>query len=89
MTQPGEEQQAFDQLRFAMTSLLEWDAQGRILIPERTLKRTGLNREVTLFGSRDHLELWNRDDWDNRRDELIARSDKIGLPARQNSTKAP
>src|SRR5436190_8999545 len=86
---PGAQQQDFDQLRFAMTSLLEWDAQGRILIPERTLKRTGLNREVTLFGSRDHLELWNRDDWEVRREELIARSEKIALPVRQDRTKAP
>src|SRR2546426_966723 len=38
---PGEEMLAFDQMNFAMASPLEWDAQGRVLIPEKTLRRTG------------------------------------------------
>src|SRR4051812_14442314 len=86
---PGEDRLAFDQLNFAMTSLLEWDAQGRVLIPEKTLKRTGLNKEVTLFGSRDHLEIWNRGDWEARREELEAQSSEIALRARQARIKAP
>ena len=61
-----------DQLLFGMASRLEWDKQGRVLMPDKTLKRTGLGRDVTLIGVRDHLELWNRADWEVRREELIA-----------------
>src|SRR5207248_7213388 len=67
---PGEEQLAFDHVNFALANRIEWDSQGRILIPEKTLRRTGLQKEVTLIGARDHLELWNRNDWEERREQL-------------------
>ena len=80
---PTEDVLAFDQMLFAMASRLEWDKQGRVLIPEKTLRRTGLNREVTLIGVRDHLELWNRDEWEVQREALLARSSEIALRAKQ------
>jgi MraZ protein len=80
---PTEELLAFDQMNFALASRLEWDKQGRVLIPEKTLKRTGLEREVTLIGARDHLELWNRPDWETRREELLSRSLEIAVRAKQ------
>ena len=51
---------SFAQFEFSQTHLLEPDAQGRVLIPERLLKRAGLDKEVTLVGVHDHLELWDR-----------------------------
>ena len=69
---PGDDGLSRDQLLFAMASRLEWDKQGRVLVPEKTLRRTGLSRDVTLIGVRDHLELWNRAEWDQRREQLIA-----------------
>jgi MraZ protein len=80
---PGEDSLAFDQMNFAMISRLEWDKAGRILIPEKTLRRTGIEKEVTLIGVRDHLELWNRGDWNARREALLARSSEIALRAKQ------
>ena len=80
---PGEDALAFDQLNFAMASRLEWDKQGRILIPEKTLRRTGLAKDVTLIGMRDHLELFNRADWEVRREQLLARTSEIALRAKQ------
>jgi MraZ protein len=80
---PGEDLLAFDQVNFALASRMEWDKQGRVLIPEKTLRRTGLNREVTVIGVRDHLELWNRPDWEVRREELLKRSSEIALRAKQ------
>jgi MraZ protein len=68
---PADERLSRDQLLFGMASRLEWDKQGRVLVPEKTLRRTGLGREVTLLGVRNHLELWNRGDWDARREELM------------------
>ncbi len=71
---PDEDALAFDQYHFAMVSLREIDAQGRILLPDKTLKRTGTNKEVTLIGARDHLEIWNREDWESRFQELNAKN---------------
>lgn len=80
---PAEEQLMFDQMNFAMTARLEWDKQGRVLIPEKTLRRTGLERDVTMIGARDHLELWNREQWDAHREMLLAKSAEIAVRAKQ------
>lgn len=86
---PGEDLLEFDQMRFAMTSRLEPDKQGRMLIPDKTLKRTGLGKEITLIGVKDHLELWNRADWDARREILMARSSEVTLRAKQAMQAPP
>src|SRR5262245_24245734 len=69
---PGEELLDFDHINFAMAHKKEWDSQGRLVLPEKTLKRTNTNREVVLAGIRDHLELWNRPDWEAHREALFA-----------------
>ena len=74
---PGEDRLAFDQLNFALASRLEWDKQGRVLVPDKQLQRTGLSKDVTMIGARDHLELWNRAEWDARREELWARNPRF------------
>ncbi len=73
---------AFDQLHFARASRVEPDKQGRILVPDKTLKRSGIKKEVTLIGVRDHLELWNREEWDAYREQLEQRSAEIANAAR-------
>lgn len=80
---PEEDLLAFDQLNFAMASRVEWDKQGRILIPDRVLKKSGLGRDVTLIGMRDHAEIWNRADWDARIDELDRKRAEIAVRAKQ------
>jgi MraZ protein len=80
---PGEEQLDFAHANFALASRLEWDSQGRLLIPAKTLRRTELNREVTLIGAGDHLEIWNRSDWDARREQIFARHAEIAIRAKQ------
>jgi MraZ protein len=80
---PGEDSLMFDQMNFAMASRVEWDKQGRILVPDKTLKRTGTNKEVTLIGARDHIELWNRPDWEAWEIELDRRRAEIALKAKQ------
>ena len=80
---PAQDLLAFDQLHFAMASRIEPDKQGRVVLPEKTLKRVGINdRDVTLIGARDHLELWNRADWEARRQELERRGPEIALAAK-------
>ena len=83
---PGEDLLAFDQLVFGMASKLPWDKQGRVLIPDKTLKRASISKDVTVVGVRDHLELWDRAAWEARREELERRSSEVfarAKPARQ------
>lgn len=61
------------QQRFGMARRIAWDKQGRILLPEPTLRRTQTGRDVTLVGVRTHLELWNRPDWERHFNELLSR----------------
>jgi MraZ protein len=61
---PANAQLRYDRLNFARASRIEWDKQGRLLMPDRTIKRTKTQRQVTLIGVRDHLEMWNRDAWE-------------------------
>jgi MraZ protein len=65
-------------LHYAMTHELEWDKQGRTVIPERILRKTSTGKEVMLIGAMDHLELWNRAAWEEHMDGLIATQTQQG-----------
>lgn len=80
---PAHDLHEFDQMHFALASRLEPDKQGRVLLPDKNLKRAGIKKEVTLIGVRDHLELWNRADWEARREELERRGPEIALAAKR------
>jgi transcriptional regulator MraZ len=81
---PEQDLLAFDQLHFALASRLEPDKQGRVLLPDKILRRAGVRKEVTLIGARDHLELWNRADWEARREELEQRGPEIAVAAKRH-----
>jgi MraZ protein len=51
-------------------ALLEPDSQGRVLVPERLLKRAGIGKDVVLVGMDDHLELWDREKFEKFEDAL-------------------
>ncbi len=57
---PGKATLVYRQVTFALSSRVELDKNGRILIPDSLKKRTGLRSEVTLFGCGNHLEIWDR-----------------------------
>jgi len=81
---PEVEQLDFDHMNFALAEKLTWDSQGRMLLGEKTLRRTGLGKEITMIGSRDHLELWNRAEWQVRRDALLARRTEVAVLAKKS-----
>jgi len=54
----------FEAVFYSMATPLEIDKQGRVVLPQRWLDFVGFGREVTLTGTRDHLSLWNRTDYD-------------------------
>jgi MraZ protein len=55
---------AFERISFAMSSKIELDNQGRLLLNDKLRKRAGLKEDITLVGVRDHIELWNTQDWE-------------------------
>lgn len=63
---------------YGMTYELEWDKQGRVVIPDRMLRKTSTSKEVMLVGVRDHLEIWNRAAWEEYTDELLAKQAQRG-----------
>ena len=86
---PDTDTLAFDQMYFAMASRVEWDKQGRILIPDKTLRRTGTERNVTMIGVRNHLEIWNRGEWEGQFDSNIEQMNELARRARQARKPPP
>ena len=60
-------------LFFAMARLLNPDAQGRVILPEKSLRRTGMENveAVTLVGKGDHIEIWPTDEWERFMDQAM------------------
>ena len=74
---------AFERISFALASKVELDGQGRLLLNERLRKRAGLKDQVTLVGVRDHIELWNRENWEQYLADHMAQYQKQMSQARQ------
>jgi MraZ protein len=55
---------AFSRLFYARAQSVELDGQGRIRIPVELAQLAGLSKEVMLIGVQDHLELWDRQRWE-------------------------
>ncbi len=55
---------SFERMSFALSNKVELDGQGRLLLSEKLRKRAGLKDQVTLIGVRDHIELWNTENWE-------------------------
>lgn len=45
---------------------VEMDAQGRVLLPQLLREKLNLMAEVVVFGSENHLELMNREEYDRK-----------------------
>lgn len=63
---PDEDLLGFQQRFFPYTVILEPDPQGRVLLPEKMLRQSGLGREVVICGVMDHLEIRRRDEWEKQ-----------------------
>jgi len=74
---------AFERISFALASKVELDGQGRLLLNERLRKRAGLKDRITLVGVRDHIELWNRENWEQYLADHMAQYQKQMSQARQ------
>lgn len=74
---------AFERLSFALTSKVELDRQGRLLLGEKLRKRAKLSNNLTLVGVRDHIELWNSEDWERYLSDNISQYQQQIMQARQ------
>jgi MraZ protein len=74
---------AFERISFAMSSKIELDNQGRLLLNERLRKRAGLKEDITLVGVRDHIELWNTQDWEQYLSDHMSQYQQQMTQARQ------
>ena len=41
------------------------DNQGRILIPTNLTAPVGIKKECVIVGANDHIEIWNKESWEN------------------------
>jgi len=73
----------FERMTFALTSKVELDSQGRLLLSERLRKRAGLKEKITLVGVRDHIELWNSENWEQYLADNMGQYQKQMSQARQ------
>ena len=80
---------AYERISFAFSSKVELDSQGRILLNERLRKRAGLKDHITLLGVRDHIELWNDEDWEQYVSHHMAQYQKQMSQARQYVLQKP
>ena len=82
-TDAPDEAVAFERISFALASRVELDNQGRLLLNERLRKRASLKAKITLVGVRDHIELWNTENWEKYLDDHMSQYQKQMSQARQ------
>ncbi|MCJ7544811.1 MAG: hypothetical protein MUP47_09670 [Phycisphaerae bacterium] len=58
-------------LLFAMARALKADAQGRVVLPEKSMQRAVIGDRVTLVGVFDHIEIWPTDEWERHVQESL------------------
>ena len=44
----------------------EFDAQGRVLVPQRTRGYANLKKDLVVIGNFDFFEIWDRETWESR-----------------------
>ena len=50
----------------------ELDSAGRVGFPPFLLEHADLKKEVVVTGSRNRLEVWDRERWNTKNDELVS-----------------
>lgn len=58
-------------LLFAMARVLKMDAQGRVVLPEKSMQRALISDKVTLVGQFDHVEIWPAEEWERHVQEML------------------
>ena len=56
---------------------MEFDAQGRILVPEHLRTYAGLSKEAVVAGVFNRIEVWDKGTWDEYKKKTESSSDEI------------
>jgi MraZ protein len=67
---PTVQEQLLMRALFGQSSRLQWDKQGRVLVSQKLSNGLKLDRDITIVCAGDHLELWNRPDWEEEQQRL-------------------
>jgi MraZ protein len=86
---PDQSFHSFELLHYGLATLVKPDSVGRITVSEKQVRRCKLEKEVTLVGVGDHLEIWNRGDWEAHVEASLTQYDTILQSARANMGAAP
>ena len=86
---PDDDEEAFNEAYYGMVFRMAWDAQGRVVLPEKLLTRANLGKEVTIVGAGDHLVIRSREDWEKRSEMLLATQDDITDRAKETIEAGP
>ena len=60
-----EDLQRFNRLLFSSAYESEQDNNGRVLIPANLREYAGLEKDIVSVGVKNHIEIWNKNDWQN------------------------
>ncbi len=77
---PTREAQALGSV-FAYARIVKPDAQGRIILPDKSIARAKISDRLTLVGRGNHIEIWPADEWEGQADDDMADYGKKVLDA--------
>ena len=63
--------QAYQNLLLHNADTLELDTAGRVLLPANLRRRVDFDKEVTLVGRANRLELWGREHWEAEMNQAL------------------
>jgi len=59
------EARKFNRLYFSGASQIEFDKQGRILIPKYLKDYAGIKKDIMIIGVSNRIEIWSKESWQN------------------------
>ncbi len=62
---------------FSSAAVVEPDRQGRVIVPPHLAEHAGLGKDVVLAGVSDHLEIWDRAEWETQLTEMKGRAGDV------------
>lgn len=85
----GRDLAAFHRLFYAQAQRIESDKQGRLRLPIELAELAGLQKEIILLGVRDHLEIWNRERWEDYLNQTQPHYDELASRVLAGGSAAP
>jgi MraZ protein len=82
---PDSDALTYQQVFYSLACKLDMDKQGRVALPDRLLQRASISREVVLTGAGNHLDLWNKADYERFIDDTWSKWPEVQRQARAAS----